>query len=604
MDYALDAFERQARQAILDTGKVPEALVELVQPKPNIPADLAFPTFRAAKELSVPPPQLAQELAQALKLPDGALVAGASAAGPFLNFTLDVGRLTARTLEEVERLGDRYGANDAGAGKTIVIDYSSPNVARRMHIGHIRSTIIGQALYNIFSFHGYRVIGDNHLGDWGKQFGVLIMALVREGRPQAEGEAALAELEQLYTKYNSLAEDDPAYDDEARSWSLRLEQGDPQARELWQWVVDLTLRVNQRQYDRLGVRFDTAHGESFYADKVEPIIAKALDTGVAFYSKEKGLAKRDGPPDFEEDGAEPEDAGEDDEGEGMAIAVELPDLPTFLLRRSDGGTLYHTRDAATIVFREQEYHPERIIYVVDTRQSLNFRQLFALVRALGYAEGIELIHISFGTIFDAQGRPFSTRKGNMLYLESLLDEAHARARAVVERTSPDLPPEEKEQIAEAVGVGAVIYNDLYQDPKRNITLDWDRMLSIVGNSAPYIQYMHARCRSILRLAAEEGATGEGADPALLTHPAEAALVKQIARLPKAVREAGERYAPFVIADWCYETARAVSTFYEQCSVLKAETPELRASRLRLVAAAAQALKNGLGLLSIRAPERM
>ncbi|HWQ12026.1 MAG TPA: arginine--tRNA ligase [Roseiflexaceae bacterium] len=638
MDYALDRFAQQAHQLILAAGRVPEALVELVQPKPNIPADLAFPTFRAARELGVPPPQLAQELAQAVRPRAGSLVAAVAAAGPFVNFTVDAARLAAEVLAEVERLGARYGADDIGAGKTVVVDYSSPNIARRMHIGHIRSTIIGQALYNIFSFLGYRVIGDNHLGDWGKQFGVLIMAIVRDGTPQGEGEEALAALEQLYSKYNALAERDPAFDEEARLWSLRLEQGDPQARELWQWIVDLTLRVNQRLYDRLGVRFDTAHGESFYSDKMEPIIAKALDQGVAFWSRAKGLAQREGPPDFEEGEAPAGDAPED-EGEGMALAVELPGLPTFLLQRSDGGTLYHTRDAATIVFREHEYHPERIIYAVDARQSLHFRQLFALMRALGYAQHTELVHVGFGTIFDAQGRPFSTRKGNMIYLEALLNEAHARARAVVEQTSPELPEAEKEQIAEAVGVGAVIYNDLYQDPRRNITLDWDRMLSIVGNSAPYIQYMHARCRSILRKAAEEDdrpatgdrrpATGDerassaatpsetgadpsslvasrwsAGDPALLTHPAEVALVKQLAKLPRAVREAGERYAPFVVAEWCYETARATSAFYEACSVLKAETPELRAARLRLVAATAQALKNGLALLSIRAPERM
>lgn len=611
MDYALDRFERQAREAVLGTGMVPAALVELVQPKPNIPADLALPLFRAAKELGAAPPQLAQQVAGALKLPAGGMVAAVAAAGPFLNFTVDGARLVAEVLQEVERGGDRYGADDLGDGKTIVIDYSAPNIAKTMHIGHIRSTIIGQALYNIFAFLGYRVVGDNHLGDWGKQFGMNIAAIVKWGKPEAEGEEAIRQIDALYMRYNAIVREEKeqgltTHDDEARAWSLRLEQGDPLARELWQWMVDLTMRVNQTLYDRLGVSFDTAHGESFYEDKMAPILAKALDQGIAFRSRSKGLAQPEGPPDYDESEAPAEAAGAPDDegdGEGMALAVELPDLPTFLLQRSDGGTLYMTRDAATIVYRESAYHPERIVYAIDARQSLHLRQLFALVRALGYADGIELVHIGFGTIFDAQGRPFSTRKGNMIYLEALLDEARARARAVVERTSPELPEAEKEQIAEAVGVGAVIYNDLYQDPKRNITLDWDRMLSIVGNSAPYNQYMHARCRSILRNAAEEGFTPEGGDPALLTHAAEVALAKQIGRLPLAVRAAGERYAPFVVAEWCYETARAVSAFYEACPVLKAEAG-LRAARLRLVAAAAQALKNGLALLSIRAPERM
>jgi arginyl-tRNA synthetase len=580
MEYALDRFERQVRRAVLETGRVPEALLELAQPKPNIPADLAFPTFRAAKELGVPPPQLAQELAGAVRLPEGGLVETAAAAGPFLNFRLNDARLTAEVLAEVEGRGERYGADDAGAAKTVVIDYSAPNIAKTMHVGHIRSTIIGQSLYNIVAFAGYRVIGDNHLGDWGTQFGMNIAAIVRWGKPEGEGEDAIAQIDKLYAEYNRLVKEEKdrgetALADEARAWSVRLERGDATARELWQWMVDLTMQANQPNYDRLGVRFDHSYGESFYAPMSEQMIDEALAKRIAYR----------------------------DENGAVVVAELEQNMPTFLLQRSDTGTLYHTRDIACIKYRLEEFHPTTIIYVVDARQELHFRQLFALAEAMGYA-GAELVHIKFGTIFDAKGQPLSTRKGNMIYLADLLDEAHARARKVVDEASPDLPEEEREQIAEAVGIGAVIYNDLYQDPKRNITLDWDRMLAIVGNSAPYIQYMHARCRSILRLAATEGASGAGGDASLLAHPAELALVKQIARLPLAARDAAERYAPFVVADWCYETARAISSFYEHCSVLKAETPELRAARLRLVAAAAQALQNGLGLLNIKAPERM
>lgn len=589
MDYALDRFEQQVRDAIIATGKVPAVLVELTAPKPNIPADLAFPAFRAAKELKLPPQQLAQELAEAVQFADDSLVGGVAAAGPFLNFTLRAGGLTAAVLEETQRLGQSYGHDDRGAGKTVVIDYSSPNVAKRMHIGHIRSTIIGQSLINIYRFLGYQVIGDNHLGDWGKQFGVIILAIVREGKPGGEGEQALAALEDLYSKYSALADKDPEIDEAARGWSLKLEQGDQQARELWQWVVQLTLTTNQQLYDRLGVQFDTIHGESFFEDKMDPVLADAQARGVAIRD-EKG-----------------------------ALVVDLPGLPTFLLQRTDGGTLYHTRDAATIRYREEHYHPSAMIYVVDSRQDLHFRQLFALARALGYADGADLFHVAFGTIFDAKGEAFSTRKGNMIFLEALLNDAHARARAVVEHSSPDLPEHEKDEVAEIVGVGAVIYNDLYQDPRRNITLDWDRMLTLEGNSAPYIQYMYARCRSILRRAAEQGlGTGgwglEEVSPntqqptpntQLLAHPSETAVIKQLAKLPAAVREAGARYAPFVVAEWCYETARALSGFYRDCPVLKAETPpDLRAARLLLVAATAQALRNGLALLGLRAPERM
>src|SRR5439155_16112462 len=361
---------------------------------------------------------------------------------PFLNFSLSPPRLAAAVLEEVPRLGLRYGHDDLGAGKTALVEYSSPNMARRMHVGHVRTTIIGQAVANILAALGYRVLRDSHIGDWGKNFGVLITAIRREGRPAGAGEDALATLEHQYAKYSRLTTEDPAIDREARDWSLRLQQGDPAARELWQWIVQMTLRINQPLYDRLGVRFDTVHGESFFNEKMAPVIARALEQGIAYRNA---------------DGA---------------VVADLPGLPTFLLRRSDGGTLYHTRDAATIVFRQAEYHPSAIVYVVDVRQELHFRQVFALARALGVVPPeTALVHVSFGMVVGPDGQPLAARRGNMVYLQALLDEAHARARAVVDEASPDLPEAEREAIAEAVGVGAVIYNDLYQGPKRTITLD-------------------------------------------------------------------------------------------------------------------------------------
>jgi arginyl-tRNA synthetase len=575
MKYALDRFEQEVRAAIAATGKLSADQIELTTPKPNIPADLAFPVFRAAKEQGVAPPALAQALATAIDLAALPLVERVTAIGPFLNFTIKSTQFTAEVLDEVQRLGVRYGHDDRGSDKTVLVEYSAPNMARRMHVAHIRSTIIGQSLFNIFAALGYHAISDNHLGDWGKNFGVLITAIQHEGQPAGDGEAPLAALEQLYAKYTTLTKEDPALDQEARDWSLKLEQGEARARELWEWIVQLTLRINQPLYDRLGARFDTMYGESFYEDKMAPVIHKALDEGIAF---------RD---------------------ESGALVVDLPGLPTFLLQRSDQGTLYHTRDVATVIFREQAYHPVKIIYVVDARQELHFRQLFALVRALGYASEIELVHISFGTVFGPDGQPLAARRGNMIYLKALLDEAHDRARAVVDRASPELAEHERDEVAEIVGVGAVIYNDLYQDPRRNITVDWDRMMALEGNSAPYIQYMYARCRSIIRKAQDDGADALTAyDPRVLLHPAEVTVVKQLAKLPLAVREAGARYAPFVIAEWCYETARALSGFYRDCQVLKAETPALRMARLHLVAATAQALQNGLALLGLRAPERM
>ncbi len=600
MEYTFDRFAAEARAAILATGTVRDDQIDLVTPKPNIPADLSLPVFKIAKAMEKPPQQVAQDLAIAIELRRDSLIGSVSGTGPFVNMAINLAPFAAGVLGEVERLGERYGHDDGAAGTTVVVDYSAPNIAKRMHVGHIRSTIIGQAIVNILRANGATVHGDNHLGDWGKQFGVVIAAVMRYGEPAAEGEAALGEYEELYTRYASAMKaaseaGDPTLDDEARAWSLRLEQGDAAARALWQKLIDLTMGVSQRLYDRLGVHIDHAYGESFY----EAMLPGVIDEAIA-----KGAAYRD------ENGA-------------VVVAELAKNLPTFLLQRSDGGTLYHTRDVATIEFRVREFAPDQIIYVVGAPQELHFRQLFALMKAMGYAIADHCIHIPTGTVFDEQGQALSTRKGNMIYLEKLLDEAFIRARAVVEAAARDLTDAEKDAVAEVVGVGGVIYNDLYQDPRRNITMDWDRMLALEGNAAPYIQYMYARCRSILRRAVSEN-QGTNAhpdqgspssmvncqlsivngDPSLLTHPAEEALIKRLARLPEIVREAGARLAPFVVAEWCYETARALSAFYRDCQVLKAETPELRAARMRLVAATAQALKNGLALLSIRVPERM
>ncbi|NJN17744.1 MAG: arginine--tRNA ligase [Oscillochloris sp.] len=591
MDYPLTQFSAEVTAAIAATGKVDPALIELTTPRANIPADLAFPAFKAAKALGVAPPQLAAELAAAIM--PGGLIGAVEAAGPFLNFSMHPARSAAAVITAIHTLGPQYGHHGEGNGQRIVVDYSAPNIARRMHVGHIRSTIIGQAIVNIYRALGYQVIGDNHLGDWGTQFGTVISSIQRYGKPDAGGETAMEQLEAIYARYNNemkaqaaareqanaegAAEPtfDPDLEAEARRWSLALEQGDPEARAIWQWCVDLTLTAAQRNYNRLGIRFDHAYGESFYEALLPGVITETLESGAAF---------RD--------------------ADGSVVA-ELEKLPKFIIQRNDGGTVYMTRDIATVKFRLSEFDPTQIIYVVDGRQELHFRQLFAIMRAMNYAETVALVHIPFGIVTTPDGQPLSTRKGNMVYLESLLDEAVARARAVVERKSPELPEDEKTAVAEAVGVGAVVYNDLYQDPKRNITMDWERMLATDGNSATYLQYSHARCRSILRKAGEDGGVGQRmADPALLTHPAEQKLLKHLARLPDAVREAGERYAPFVIADWCYSSAREFGVFFEQCPVLKADTPDLRAARLALVEVTAQALANGLALLGITAPERM
>lgn len=572
VDDAFDRFVRDVWSGLAATGLVPDEALVVDEPKSGIAADLTFATFRVARERGVPPQQLAAEIVERLRFGSESLAGEVVAAGPYVNVSVEPARFAEAVLADIARLGDAYGHDDVGAGQTVVIDYSSPNIAKRMHVGHIRTTIIGHALVNILSALGYHVVTDNHIGDWGKSFGVLLAAIDREGYPAGEGEALLAALEDQYARFSALSLAQPDADAAAREWSLRLERGDPDARRIWQEIVDLTLRINQSSYDRLGVRFDYVHGESFYELMLDDVIDDALASGAA--TRE----------------------------EGGAVVVDVGDgLPTFLLQRSDGGTLYHTRDVATARFRVREFRPVRIIYVIGATQELYLRQLFALVKLMGVADDVDLVHVPFGTVFDASGQALSTRRGNMVYLETLLHEAHQRARAIIDASAPELDVEEREAVAEAVGIGAVIYNDLHQGPRRNITLDWDRMLALEGNSAPYIQYMHARCCSILRRAGGEVPTH---DPTLLTHPSEQALLKRLAKLPRTVREAGADLAPQFVASWCYETARSLAGFYRDCHVLNAESDDLRAARLALVQATGQSLRNGLGLLGIAAPERL
>ncbi|HEX7102947.1 MAG TPA: arginine--tRNA ligase [Nitrolancea sp.] len=577
MYYTIDRFERQVLDTLRATDLIDPNLVVVERPKAAIPADLAFPTFRSARLHGTAPYAFAQKITAAIRVPSNSLIGAVTAVGPFVNFRIAPFAFAESVLTEIQTLEDAYGHDNIGAGKTVIIDYSSPNVAKRMHIGHIRSTIIGQALANILSALGFAVVRDNHLGDWGKSFGVLLAGIAREGIPAREGEQLLAALEDLYARASKTAEADPGFDQEARDWGRRLELGDPSARQHWRQMVDLTIRVNQASYDRLGVQFDHTYGESFY----EPFLAGIIET-----VEQSAVAHRD---------------------TSGALVVNVGEhFPTFLLQRSDGASLYHTRDLATIQFRIETFRPAQIIYVVGAPQELYLRQLFALADAVGMVHGAKLVHVPFGTVFDASGQPLSTRRGNMVYLEDLLNRAHARARTIVDGSHADLSEDERDDIAEAVGIGAVIYNDLHQDPLRSITLDWNQMLAMDGDSAPYIQYMYARCRSILRRVADsnEVTAATPDDLSLLAHPSEIDLIKQLSRLPQVTREAGARYAPNLVAAWCYETARFIAAFYRDCPVLQAEQAPLRAARVQLVDAASQALKNGLQLLGISAPERL
>ncbi|MBB6051726.1 arginine--tRNA ligase [Armatimonas rosea] len=582
MHYVFDQLREQASAALVATGLIAPEQLALAEPKNRDLADLACPIFAAAKAAGEAPPAFSQKLAAAVRLPEAGLLAKVEAAGGFVNFTVRPEALAAAVLAEVTERGDAFGKDSSvGAGEKVIVEYSSPNIARKMHVGHLRSTVIGHSLRLIFEALGYDVIADNHLGDWGTQFGMLLAAIDLWKLTPWDDPDPVQSLVVLYAKYNSEAKEDESLKDLARAWFKKLEDGDVWARETWQKLIDITMAEFSRTYDRLGVSFTTQHGESYFESRMPAVMAEAV---------EKGVARRDA---------------------GGALVVEFDDkLPSCLLQKSDGGTLYQTRDAATCLYRLENYAPARNIYVVGAEQKLHFQQVFEIVRRMGYEKIADVsIHISFGKVSPPNGGRFSMREGNVVFLNDVLDEAVERAeaamRANVAAGRSELTEEEIPEIAETLGIGAVVYADLFQGPDRNITFDWDKMLQSEGNTAMYLQYAHARCRSILRKASPLAPPSDGGGGGLLVHPAEQALLKQLARMPHAVREAGEKYLPASVADWTFQLAKAFSTFWENCPVLRDDVaPEMRTARLELVAATAQGLKNGLALLGIKAPERV
>ncbi|MCA1809732.1 MAG: arginine--tRNA ligase [Kiritimatiellia bacterium] len=524
---------------------------------------------------------LARRLRQAPREIAAAAMAGAPAcpavaklecAGPgFINITLD-DQWLATQIDLMAHDFERLGVPCPGAGRTVLLDYSSPNIAKPMHIGHIRSTVIGNALDRLHRFLGYRVLADNHLGDWGTQFGILIMGYRHFADQAALASAPVEELERLYVRSYEQARADHAWMDQCRAELVKLQAGDPENHRLWQQFVDLSMGEFDRIYRRLDVAFDLTRGESFYHEQLPGLI----DTLV-----ERGLARA---------------------SEGALVAfLEEEKLPPCIVRKSDGAFNYAATDVATIVSRLQEFQPDRIIYVTDERQQLHFRQIFAIARRLGIEA--ELAHVWFGLMRLPEGT-FSTRQGNVIKLERLLDEAEARALELVRQSSPAMPPAQQREVARAVGLGAVKYADLSQNPQSLVTFSWDKALALNGNSAPYLQYAHARIRSVLDKYQERHPDIRlDSQPILLGHPLERRLALHLLRFPEAVLQAAQLYRPSILADYLYELAGHYSSFYQNLPFLK-EKAGRRESRVRLCALVASVLHRGLDLLGITAPDRI
>jgi arginyl-tRNA synthetase len=525
-----------------------------------------------AKSMKINPRVLAARVADAVDLEP--LASPPEIAGPgFLNVRLHDAWIS-RSLTDL--LGTAFpGIEPPAQPRTVVIDFSSPNVAKPMHVGHIRSTVIGNSLARVFQALGHRVIRDNHLGDWGSQFGMILWGW-KTARDEAAYDAGpVAELARLYR----LAQDrikagDQSVEEAARAETAKLHAGDPENRALWNQFMPHCLQALRKIYDRLGVRFDVELGESFY----DPMLASVVEDVSA-----RGIAQ---------------------ESEG-AIVVFTSETPApFIIRKRDGAFNYGTTDLATIKYRAETWHPEQMLYVVDHRQGDHFKQLFAVARRWGYDQ-VDLEHVAFGTILGVDRRPFKTREGDAVGLESLLDEAVSEARKVVDANSPDLEPEARARVAEVVGLGAIKYADLSQNRLSDYVFDWQKMLAMNGNTATYLQYAYARIQSIFRRGGIDARTLREQPPEIvLTNPAERGLGVRILRLPEVLELAAVELKPNILTDYLFDLANAFSTFFEECPVLKAESTARRDSRLAICDLSAQTLKFGLELLGIEVVERM
>lgn len=550
--------------AILPSLEV-EAIYNLLEkPKSSEMGDIAFPAFSLAKVERKAPQAIAADIVEKL---DTTGFENVVATGPYINFFLDKAAISHQVLTDVITEKDQYGKLNIGQGRNVTIDMSSPNIAKPFSVGHLRSTVIGDALANIHEKLGYKPIRINHLGDWGKQFGMLIVAYKLWGDKAAVEADPISELLKLYVRINAEAEENPELDEEARQWFKKLEDGDPEAHELWQWFRDESLVEFNRIYDKLDVTFDSYNGEAFYNDK--------MDEGIQIL-EEKGLLQ---------------------ESKGARIVdLESYNLPPALIMKTDGATLYITRDMATAMYRKRTYDFVKSIYVVGQEQINHFKQLKAVLKEMDFDWSDDMTHITFGLVTKDK-KKLSTRKGNIILLEPTLDEAISRALTQIEAKNPDL--ENKEEVAHAVGVGAVKFYDLKTDRDNGYDFDLEAMVSFEGETGPYVQYAYARIQSILRKA---NFVPSAENDYKLADAESWEIIKHIQNFSNVVERAGDKFDPSLIAKYAINLAQAFNKYYAHTRILD-ESPE-RDSRLALAYATGLILKEALRLLGVKAPEKM
>ena len=543
-----------------------EEISQLIEipPKPEM-GDFAFPCFRLAKSYHKAPPMSAQDLKESIG--DQAFLSEIKVVGGYLNFYVDKAQYAQQIIDKYNNATD-YGCSDQGKDKTICIDYSSPNVAKNFHVGHLRTTIIGNSLYKIFSKLGYKVVRINHLGDWGTQFGKLIVAYKKWGSREAVEEKGIEELMDIYVKFHEEAEKDDSLNDEARAWFLKMEQGNEEALEIWQWFRDISLKEFMRVYNILGMEFDSFAGESFYRDKTADVIKRLTDDGLLKESQ----------------GA-------------MIVPLDEYDMPPCIVAKKDGSSIYATRDLAAILYRKATYNFDRCLYVTGLEQKLHFAQVFKVIELMGNDYAKNLVHIPYGLVSLKSGK-ISSRKGNVIFAEDLLRESINKTTSIIEEKNPDIP--DKEEVAKQVGIGAIIFNDLYNQRIKDVIFDWNKLLNFDGETGPYVQYTYARASSVLR---KIGEVPDTIDYTLLTDEASIGLLKEIERYPQVIKDAAERYEPSVIARYSIDLAHAFNKFYHECQI-NVEDETTKYTRTNVVKIARYIIKDALSLLGIQCPEQM
>nr|WP_307992723.1 arginine--tRNA ligase [uncultured Niameybacter sp.] len=532
--------------------------------------DYAFPCFKLAKELRKAPPMIAQDIVAAIG--EVNYLSKVENVNAYINFFVNKEDLVRSVLERVLLEKNKYGIQETKDKGNVVIDYSSPNIAKPFHVGHLRSTVIGHSLYRVFEALGYNCIGVNHLGDWGTQFGKLIVAYKNYSNKDAIEEKGIAELLRIYVLFHEEAEKNPELEQEARDYFTKMEQGDEESLALWTWFKEISLKEFERVYKMLGVTFDSYNGEAFYNDKMAAAIEELEAKGLIEVS----------------DGAK-------------IVRLDDENMAPCLITKKDGSSLYATRDITAAKYRKDTYDFKKCIYVTALQQNLHFAQWFKVIEKMEYEWAKDLVHVPFGMVSMESGS-LSTRKGNVLLLEDILKEAVDKTRKVIEEKNPDLP--NKEEVAMQVGIGAVIFDDMYNNIIKDIQFSWDRVLNFDGETGPYVQYTHARACSVLRKAGiEQGHNFGQIDYTLLTDEATVNVIKELADFPSVIEEVANKYEPSYMARYAVDVAQAFNKFYHDNAIL-VDDEKVKEARLAIVMSVKYVLENALYLLGIKAPEQM